>query len=724
MLFVRYLLLPVCLILTAGVSPSSCRAEKLIEPATLARQVTIHRDQWGIPHIEAPTDAGAVFGFGYCQAEDYFWQVEENLLRALGRCAESVGKKMLTSDLRARNFNIPTLAKTEFENLSETDKKICSAFAAGVNYYLATHPDVEPRLVKQFEPWHVLAHRRQALLDWTFTKAHVSEKEQEEYALSTALASNGWAIAPSKTKNGSTMLFINPHQPWFGPGSWYEAHLKSSEGLNFSGAAFYCYPLPSLGRNEHLGWGHTANRPDVADAYRLTFDDPDNPLNYKTPGGYKTAVERKEVIKVKTASGMDEMTLVFLDTEFGPVVKREDDTHAIAVKITRYDETVGFDQTLKMLKAKDFDQWYDALCGLDLVMFNCIYADRKGNIAYIYNGAIPRRDPDYDWREPVDAADPDTAWQGYHSMAELPMVINPATGYVQNCNQSPYETTDDGNPSPLNFPKYLAEEADVDTTRAQVSRMLLREMDDVTLEEFTAYGMDQRLYWALMNLPRYERQWKDLQETDAELAKRVEPYLQHLLDWDGVAGIDNTQATLCFYWYQEMYGKTLLKPRRPMLPKYMANPKQRLAALAIAAEKLEKAYGSWKTPWGEVFRMVRKPELSALPDLVSLVSQPGSLPCSGIPEYLGAILNTSFFTTPFTRKQIGIAGHSYVACIEFGPDGVRGNAINTFGQTGGDPESPHFDDQAKLFSQGKMRPAWFDWKDVLANAKRTYHPGE
>lgn len=711
-------------VLIGCLSATSLIADSGTEPAALAKQVTIHRDQWGIAHISGPTDASVIFGFGYCQAEDYFWQVEENLLRALGRCAESVGAKMLDSDLLSRNFNIPAMAIADFEKLGPVDRQVCTAFADGINYFLETHPDVKPRIVQRFEPWHILAHRRQALLDWTFSKAHVPQAEQTAYALSTATASNGWAIGQSKTRNGSTMLFINPHQPWFGPGSWYEAHLKSDEGLNFSGAAFYCFPLPSLGRNENLGWGHTANRPDVADTYRLTFDDPSNPLNYKTPEGYKTAIERTEVIKVKTRSGVDEKTLVFLDTDFGPVVKKEDDKHAIAVRITRYDEPIGFEQTLQMIKARDFDEWRAALRRMELVMFNCIYADRVGNIAYVYNACIPRRNPKYDWTKPVDAADPDTAWNGYHALAELPMVINPETGYIQNCNQSPFTTTDDGNPSPLNFPAYMSEEANVDTTRAQVSRMLLREMEDVTLDRWVGFGMDKRLYWAMTNLPVYKRQLEALRDMEPELVSKVEPYLQHLLDWDCVAGLESTEATLCFYWYQELYGNKMLAPRRPMLPQYMVSPQARLEALATAAERLQKAHGDWKTPWGSVFRMVRQTNLSAPPDLLGLVTIPETLPCPGIPEELGGVLNTSYFSVPFNNKQFGIAGHSYVSCLELGKDGIEAWAINTFGTTGGDRQSAHFSDQAELFSNSKMRQSWFDWDDVLANSQRTYHPGE
>ena len=270
----------------------------------------------------------------------------------------------------------------------------------------------------------------------------------------------------------------------------------------------------------------------------------------------------------------------------------------------------------------------------------------------------------------------------------------------------------------------MIEEADIDTTRAKVSRMLLRRMEGITMPQWTHAGMDQTLYWPLVNLPTYERQLNGFRESDPELVQRVEPYLQHLLEWDCVGGVDCTQATLCFYWYQEMYGRKMLAPRRPMLPKYMSNPKLRLEALAKAAEKLEKSHGDWKTPWGKVFRMTRQVELSAPTDLVQLASMSETLPCPGIPEYLGGVLNTSYFSLPFNNKQFGIAGHSYVACLEFSKDGVEAKTINTFGTSGGNRQSKHFADQATLFSQGKMKESWFDWNDVLKNATRSYHPGE
>lgn len=688
-----------------------------------AAEVTIVRDKWGVPHIEGPTDASVVFGYGYAQAEDYLWQVEENILRSLGRSAEANGKKSLESDLLTHNFGVPRRAKAMYPKLPDADKRICEAFAAGINYYLRTHPDDKPRVLDRFEPWHVYANRGQVAIDWLFNKAKLDKKQQNKYALSTQLASNGWAIGPSRTKNGSAMLFINPHQPWFGPGSWYEGHLKSREGLNFSGASFYAMPFPMLGRNEHLGWGHTANKPDVADAYRLTFDDPMDPLKYRNGDGYKTAVVREEKILVKDGERMEEMVFAFRDTHLGPIVAQEDDTHFLAVKIARMGEPLAFRQALKMVKSKNFAEWRAALDDLELVMFNCIYADREGNIAYIYNGAIPRRDPSFDWSKPVDGGDPRTEWRGYHSIAELPQVVNPASGYVQNCNQTPYTTTDDGNPSPLDFPEYLADEQHIDTTRAQVSRYLLRQMKDATLDQWESAAFDRTMYWPLFALPEAKRDLEALRARNPELASKLDPYFQHLFDWDCKGGDDSTQATLCLAWYIELYGNNPLKPRRKLRPQYMADPQARLAGMVNAVNRLKLVHGDWKVPWGKAFRMQRLTGLSVQSDLSRFSAAYPSLPCPGMPEELGSVFNTTYFINPLNKTQYGIAGHSYVSCLEFKKDGIDARSIVTFGSSG-DPNSRHYFDQAELFSKGKMKPSWFAWDEVLANAEETYRPGK
>lgn len=692
-------------------------------PEELAEQVTIHRDQWGVPHVHGKTDEAAVFGFAYCQGEDFFWQVEENILRAIGRAAEANGAISLDSDLLTHNFNLPGNCQARFDSLPAEDKMICTAFAEGLNYYLKTHPETKPRLITHFEPWYVYAHRLQIGLDWMFTKAHVSKRDQKSYIEASRVASNGWAIAPNKTKDGTTMLFINPHQPWFGPGSWYEGHIKSEEGWNFSGACFFANPFPSLGHNEYLGWGHTANTPDVADAYRLTFDDSTNPLHYRYDGGYRTATRREAVVKVKTDGGVEERKYTFIDTEMGPVVKKESDTQFLAVRIAGLDRPSAFSQAVRMTKAKSFDEWRAALDELQLTMFNCIYADRDGNIAYIYNGAVPRRDPAFKWDEPLDGADPSVEWKGYHTIAELPQVINPLCGWVQNCNQSPFLTTDDENPVRQNFPDYMVEDKDRETRRAQMSRMVLREMKDVTFDDWVAAATATKLYWPMTILPEAKREFARLEKEEPTLAEKIRPYAEHLFDWDYEGGLESTQATLCFAWYLELYQQGDLAADLKMHPKYMVSPKARLEGLVLAAGKLRLLAGDWKVPWGKVARMQRLLDVREQADLKFSLDKP-SLPCPGMPGQIGTIFNTTYLPpTPERRALFGVAGHSYFACVEFKKDQPVTRSLVPFGQSA-DPNSPHYFDQAEMYSRREMKPAWFDWEDVEANTKEKYHPGE
>ena len=251
----------------------------LERPEELARAATIYRDDWGVPHVDGPTDASVVFGFAYAQAEDYFWQIEDTYLQCIGRYAEVVGEPGLDSDLLNHNFGIAAGSQADFQGLEAKLKSICEAYTAGLNYYLAQHPETKPRLIARFEPWHVLAYERHMMLLRLFGRSHaprdLQQKTLEE--IRAATGSNAWAIGPAKTKSRTTMLFVNPHQPWFGLGQFYEGHLRSGEGWNFSGSTFFGGPFPTMGHNEYLGWTHTVNEPDVADLYRVTFDDPAHP---------------------------------------------------------------------------------------------------------------------------------------------------------------------------------------------------------------------------------------------------------------------------------------------------------------------------------------------------------------------------------------------------------------------------------------------------------------
>lgn len=693
-----------------------------LSDAERAQRATIHRDKWGVAHVDGPTDADVVFALAYAQAEDYFWQIEDTYAQALGRYAELVGESGLSSDFTNHAFEIATRSRQDFPQLDPQLRAIATAYAAGINYFLAKHPQLKPRLLTHWEPWHVMAYERHVMLERLYGKAHAPRPKPEPLAaeLEAATGSNAWAIGPSKTRDGTTMLFVNPHQPWFGSGQFWEVHVRSGEGWNFSGSTFFGGPFPTMGHNEHLGWAHTVNEPDTTDVYRLTFDNSSRPLDYRYGDGYRTATEWEDTVLVRTGSGVESRKFRFRKSHYGPIVAQEDPQHALAVRIAKLFDGSRMRQALRMTKAQNLDQWLSAMRAIDLQMFNTIYADDAGSIGYIYNGAVPERDTSFDWTKPVDGSDPKTEWQGIHDLDELPQVFNPADGYVQNCNSTPFTTNDDASPFLQDFPAYLAEDRFDDKRRAKVSRLLLRQASQVTFEAWQKLCFDTTLFWPLAELPQLARSLPELERKDAELAKKVLPYFEHLRTWNGQGGADSTQATLCCQWYEELYGRGY--PVETLRERYRDDPLKKFAALVTAAEKLQADFGDWRVPWGKIYRMQRQPNVANALQAPFTDAEP-SVPCLGVPGPLGVAFTVYFTPTTKERKlRYATTGGSFIGAYEFGKQ-VKAVTLLQFG-TSGDPKSPHYFDQAQLYSQQKFKPAWFAWDEVLANTERSYRPGE
>lgn len=701
-------------------------------PVDWASQVVIHRDEWGVPHIKGPTDAAVVFGSAYAQCEDHFFQLEDTYIKALGRYAEIVGERGLGSDLEVALFELVETSQRDFDQLPQNIQDLAEAFAAGYNYYLEKNPEETPRMLTRMEPFYVLAFERYMILGRLLGAAHAPRRQLGPLAeeLRASLGSNQWAVGPSRTKSGNAMLFINPHQPWYGSGMFTEMHVVSDEGWNFSGAMYPGAPFPTAGFNERLGWAYTVNAADISDTYRVTFDHPTDRLQYRYGAGYRLAQEWPVEIRVKTDSGLTAREFVLRKTHYGPVIAKEDDVHYLAVRVPRLYDGSRMVQALAQAKARTFDEWYEAVSMQLLQTFNTMYADADGNIFYLYNGTVAKRDPSVDWTKPVDGSDPKNEWGPFYSIEELPQVFNPPSGFMQNCNSSPFTTTDDGNPSLQDFPPYMVEDKYDDKRRAKMSRHLLRQARDLTFEDFQALAYDTTLYWPMTEIPVYARHFEKLKASDPALAQRVEAYFEHLLDWDFRSSLTSTQTNLAVEWYEQLYGRGY--PVETLKPEYVSDIPARFEALERAAQRLESLYGNWQVPYGDVHRLQRhedQPDSGRVP----FDDDQPSLPIAGVRGPLGVAF--TIYHRPAIvadddspegvrkrRLQYATTGASYMAVYEFG-ERTRGASYLHYGQSHRE-DSPHFFDQAKLLSERRFKPAWLYWDDVLEHTERAYHPGE
>jgi penicillin amidase len=685
------------------------------DPAALAQDVTIYRDTYGVPHVFGRTNASTMFGFAYAQAEDNFWRVEQNFIYSLGRRAEVAGESGLNEDRRNRALEIPRLAKEEYERLDPQMRAICDGFAAGFNYYLTKHPEVHPQLLTKIEPWYTLAFIRYNYYQngfsrdqnlWT-TEFQTAEIPRE---LKDNTGSNGWVVGPSNSESGHALLFINPHLPFFGSGQVYEGHVHSDEGWNFTGYTRFGFPFPYVGHNDNGGWVSTDNAADLEDVYLETFDDPKRPLAYKYGTGYRLATEREEEILVKTASGMETRRVKMLKTHHGPVVAAKDGK-LITLRMAKFESDGWLRQWYDMTKANSLAALKRAIAPLNMLFGNIMYADRQGNTFYIYNGAVPRRDPRFDWSKPLDGSDPATEWKGYHSMSELPQLTNPKTGWMQNCNTTPFLLTSEGNPNPKDFPKYMVQEGD--NRRGQISRQILMSRPKFTFDEWQAAAFDTRVMATATRLPELLTALKQPQKVSAsenpEDAKRLAEASEILERWNRRATVDSVATTLFSLWHSRISNN-----RSPSQP----DAQQIRAAFEEVLVRLQQDFGTWRVAWGEYNRLQRLDESK---DEKFSDDRP-SLPVPGINGNDGAVF--TFYATgeKGQKRTYGAAGASYISVVEFGPK-VRALSVHTFGASG-DPKSKHFSDQAVLYSHGQFKPAWFTLSEIKANLEASYHPGQ
>lgn len=681
----------------------------------LARSVTIHRDTWGVPHVFGPTDESVMFGAAYARAEDQLPEDEQFFLDALGRRAELDGQTAFQSDLLHRAFRIPQLAQSEYASSPPKIRALVEAYADGVNYYLLQHPEVRWKVLTHFEPWYVFAAYRLDAGPWL-----AGPDEQIAFRLppSDPNGSNAWAVGPSRTATGNAMLFSNTHMRFNVP---YEFHVHSDEGLNVSGITGYgMVGLPFVGRNERIGWTVTVNYPDVVDVYALTFDDASDRLAYRYGDGYRQAEEWRDTIGVRTEAGVETRPVTLRRSHHGPVFEVTPGRH-YAIRKANQDTGSLFPQYYAIATARTLDEFKAAFDMQRLVYHNFVYGDVDGNIFYLYGGAHPRKDPGFDWERPVDGSDPATEWRGVLAQSEIPQVLNPTSGWLQNANASPFFASDAAdNPAASAFPPYLVREAHARTrlpfidadgngARARQSRRILRAEREITFDRWTRLATDRHFLTADEELPALFDEWARFSRAEPERSRALSDPIRRLREWDRVGAGDSVATTLFVLWRERAASRT--DAPGDVWP--------RISVLEAAVNDLVARHGTWQTAWGDINRHQRprvREGRSYEDDDPSL-----ALPAANA-NLVGSILTASSTRPATERLRYGTFGNTYVAVMEFS-DPIRARTIVPYGQSA-DPASPHFFDQAPLFVEGRFKPSWFTLAEIEANLERSYRPGK
>jgi acyl-homoserine lactone acylase PvdQ len=679
----------------------------------LAKDATIVRDEFGVPHISASTDAAAVFGGMYARAEDEMSRIEIAYARRIGRNALLDGPVGIAADRFLLMFEVPDLARRACRDAPADVQALAQAAADALNYYMYCHSEFRPRAIERWEPWMFFAaeyawalHHAQVEAKRIFAEQNPSRPAKPATVPPEPDGSNAWAIAPARTKSARAMLYLNPHIPLDEP---YELHLRSQQGLHVSGLVAYgAGLLPFAGFNERLGWTLTVNYPDIADVYELEFDIPDDPLAYRHGDQVRRASPFKANVAVRTKNGIEQREQSFLKTHHGPVVYQASGK-SYAIRVAQIENLRALEQWYRMARAQDLKHWREAVSLFGVVFHNFVYADADGNIGYVYNAAFPKRDPSFPWSSTVDGSDPRTDWQGYHSLEELPQVWNPPCGYVQNCNSPPLRTAAEGeNPAASRFPSYMIGKDLVDG-RLAMSHRILADARSWTLDDLQRAAFDTKVHSLEAARAPLLADFARLCESSPEKAKRLAPAIDLLREWDGRLAIDSVPSTLHGLWVEKLFTPAWSKRRAAG---------DLTAALNDVLDELERSMGSWQVKWGDINRHQRFDTSAGF--VVS--DDRDSLPIAGGHGGMGVSFCYLSRGTA-TKRRYGYHGHSYVAAVEFGDDRPVARSVVPFGASR-DVNSPHFNDQASLYAGGKLKRVRFSEADVKAGARRTYHPGK
>ena len=679
----------------------------IVKEAVEKNNCVIIRDNWGVPHIYGKTDADAAYGLAYAQSEDDFFTIQETVLKSRGKYSSvhGPGKNQINGifDYMVGLLKIWDIVNESYSQLDPKTIALCEGYASGVNAYIEDHNETINEYIYPVSGKDVIAgtiHKTPFFFQLPFFLADLFDKKPEEipshYTIGESLefikraeGSNVYAVSPQKNDDKNTFLAINAHQPWDGELAWYEAHVHSEDGWNMVGGLFPGSPVVFVGHNDYLGWGHTVNKPDILDIYELEIN-PDNENQYKFDDKWKDFENFDIVIDVKIGNGQS----FFKHTQpaywsiHGPVIKGKKATYAI--RYSKYNDIKIIEQWYRMNKATNLEEWTDAMNLMAMPMFNAGYADNKGNILYVYNASIPIRNENYNWQKVVPGNTSETLWEDYIEYELLPQVLNPESGFIQNCNSSPYQTTLNNNPK-----KILSKTAGIEefmTNRALRALETFAIDDNITYEEFKKYKFDlmysQDSYMKVLidrsiDLLKNKKNFKKINK------KNLASAFQIFSNWDLSTDKDNINAALPIISFGNLMD---VNPKKVSDDDIIHN-------ITSAVHFLFKNHKTLNVRWGNINRLIRGET---------------NLELSGAPDIARAVYSVKD-DKGFLK---GVAGDCYVLIVQWDSKGnSKSESIHQYGSATMNKSSKHYDDQAKLFAQEKFKKISINLDEILEDVE-------
>lgn len=680
--------------------------EALAAPAS-TYDVEIIRDKFGVPHLYGQRDADVAFGLAYAQAEDDWATMQEIVVAARGNLAQQRGADAAVTDYLVHLLRVWQTTKAGYPDLPQNIREIAEAYAHGTNLWATENPDevwggVLPVTGEDVIAGFVFKTPFFYGLDGVF-KELFEETRSKEISLGPdnaflwtetpkyPIGSNAFAVAPSRSTDGHTRLLINSHQPFAGPVAWYEARLKSEEGLDIAGGVFPGAPVILHGHNRNLGWANTVNKPDLADVYVLDVN-PENPNQYRLDGAWRDMDVSVATIKVKLFGPLEwhaQRDVKY--SEHGPVLETEHGVYA--VRYAGMGETRQLVQYHSLNRANSLEEWLDAMRLQALPSINYVYGDKVGNIAYIYNAQMPMRLDGWDWQKYLPGDRSDLIWSEYHDFDALPQLINPPSGFVFNANNTPFEATDEANDlRPENFPVTMGIETQM-TNRGYRGLELLRPDTQISAEEFKEYKFD-KTYSKDSELAKLIEMWlaEDFSgEPDMEAAQRL------LANFDMSADMDDKNAAVAVLAGEPVVWAQIQGTPVP----------DTIQSLRDTVAHLMEHWGRLDVPWGDVNR-IRRGDID--------------LPLGGGPDLLRAV----YARLPQEDgRLVAQGGDTMIYIADWAPDGtLKSESIHQFGSATLDETSPHYADQTPLYATEQFREIPWNRDALEAEATRTYKPGQ